>query len=150
MNEEKNSEQAIFLSRRGWVIYLPLAIFPFLFSFVLLWIAQHSIKDMLVAFWIFVALYLFLLSILKTNYRLDKDRLTLTCSFLKKRIAISSIKKIKRGNHVWFAGWKYALSTKGLVVQYEDMREVLISPEEEERFLALVLLLNPEIQVIEA
>ena len=68
-------------------------------------------------------------------------------SFFRKKLNIGEITKITRGNHLWFFGWKFALSPKGLVIHYGKYEEVLISPEKEEKFIAALIGLNPAIVV---
>ncbi|MCE3297305.1 MAG: hypothetical protein K0R65_3019 [Crocinitomicaceae bacterium] len=137
-----------FLSKRGWIIYFPLALFPFIFSFVFLFIARENPDELLFVFWIFVPLYIFLLSILKTSYTIrDNTGLILRTSFFRKRLPIGEITKITRGNHPWFVGWKFALSTKGMIIHYGKYEEVLISPEKEQDFIDTLLSLNPDIEI---
>ncbi len=137
-----------FLSKRGWIIYFPLALFPFIFSFVFLMVARENPDELLIMLWVFVPLYIFLLSILKTSYTItDTQELLLRMSFFRKRLPVGEITKITRGNYVVFAGWKFALSTKGMILHYGKYDEVLISPEKEQDFIDALIRINPEIVV---
>ncbi|MGV3630683.1 MAG: PH domain-containing protein [Bacteroidota bacterium] len=138
-----------FLSKRGWIIYVPLGLFPFIFSFVFLMIARESPDELLYAFWIFVPLYIFLLSLLKTSYTISGEELIMRTSFIRKRIQITGIKQITRGNHIWFAGWKFALTTKGLLLRSTTHLDILVSPEEEQDFIDALLSINPAILIEE-
>lgn len=138
-----------FLSKRGWIIYLPLALFPFIFSFLFLEVSRENPDELILLFWIFVPLYVFILSILKTSYTIRDNELLMRMSLFRKRISIDEITKITRGSHVWFVGWKFALSHKGLVMGYGKYEEVLISPEKEQDFIDMLLQVNPGIKVEE-
>lgn len=139
----------IFLSKRGWVIYLPLLLFPFIFSFLFLFVSQENPDELMILFWIFVPLYIFILSIFKTSYTIRNNDLLLRMSLFRKRVPIDQITKITRGSHIWFAGWKFALSHKGLVIRYGKYEEVLISPEKEQDLIDVLLEVNPGIIVEE-
>jgi hypothetical protein len=142
-------EEKKYLSKRGLVIYLPLAVFPFIFSFGFLYVSQNEPENLMLVFWIFVLLYVFLLTVLKTNYTFSDDKLKLKLSFFKKTIAINEITKLTRGNHFWFFGWKFALATKGLVLSSNKSLDILITPEQEEEFIEELLKINPAIKIIE-
>lgn len=136
-----------YFSKRSWLIYFPLILFPFLMSFGLLSVKNSG--EILVVFWIAVPIYIFILTLLKTSYVFEESSLVLRMSFFRKRIPLDSITKVTIGNHVWFAGWKYALSTKGIVLSYTKYNEVLISPEKQEEFIEALKKINPQLVVEE-
>jgi hypothetical protein len=142
MNEKK------YLSKRGVFIYLPLAIFPFIFSFGFLYVSQNEPENLMLVFWLFVILYVFLLTVLKTSYTFIENTLKLKLSFFRKTIKVKDITAIKKGNHFWFIGWKFALATKGLVLSSNNSMDILISPEKEEEFIEEMLKINPDIKIV--
>jgi hypothetical protein len=140
-------EQKTYLSKRGWIIYLPLALFPFIFSFGFLYISQTEPEKLMLSFWIFVLLYILLLSILKTNYTISNEKLIIKFSFFKKSVQLNDITTIKQRNQLWVMGWKLALSAKGIIISSKTGMDILISPENEEEFIADLLKINPEIKI---
>ncbi len=140
-------ENKTYLAKRNWIIYLPLALFPFIFSFGFLYISQTEPEKLMLSFWIFVLLYILLLSILKTNYTISKEKLIIKFSFFKKKVQISDITSIKKGKHFFVMGWKLALSTKGIIISTKNGMDILISPENQEEFIAELLNINPEIKI---
>jgi hypothetical protein len=77
------------------------------------------------------------------------DNETLVCQtmcFFKKTIPIQSIRKFEKANG-FYAGWKMSTSWNCLVMHYQTYEELLISPENEELFIAEVerrkALINP-------
>jgi hypothetical protein len=44
-------------------------------------------------------------------------------------------------------GWKLALSAKGIIISSKTGMDILISPENEEEFIADLLKINPEIKI---
>lgn len=138
-----------YLSKRGWYIYFPMAIIPFIFSFGLLFIYQNSNDYLIPSFYLFVLIYIFLLSSLNTNYLISEENLQLKMSLLKKTIRIKDIKSLTLGNHFWFLGRKFALSSEGIVINSNDFKGILISPENQTKFIDELLKINPSIIIKE-
>jgi hypothetical protein len=101
----------------------------------------------MLSFWIFVLLYILILSILKTNYTISKEKLIIKFSFFKKKVQILDITSINTGNHFFVMSWKLALSTKGIIISTKNGMDILISPENQEKFIAELLNINPEIKI---
>jgi hypothetical protein len=97
--------------------------------------------------WIILGM-LFYFIIRSTKYTFI-DNETLICEtmlFFKKKIQISTIRKFEKANG-FYAGWKMSTSWNCLVMHYHTYEELLISPENEELFIAEVerrkALINP-------
>jgi hypothetical protein len=87
--------------------------------------------------------------IVKSTYYTFVDNETLVCQtmyFFKKTIPISSIRRFEKSNG-FYAGWKMSTSWNCLIIHYNTYDELLISPENEELFIAEVerrkALINP-------
>ncbi len=135
-----------FTSKKSWFLYLILAFVAFIFLlgfFILVW---ENPKEMLLAFGFFALVYLLLIYFLRVDYSIDEGELSMRYMFFKRRVPISRIQKMVRGNHLFFIGWKYALSHTGIIIQYGGS-QVLVSPRNEEEFIGELLRLNPGIVV---
>lgn len=88
---------------------------------------------------------LLILSLPKTtHYTFEEDALICRSSFLKRTITYSSITKISEHKGL-YAGWKFSLSSKGLLVHYNKFDELYISPEDQDQFIQDLLSFNPTI-----
>jgi len=92
---------------------------------------------------------LFFYFIVKSTHYTFMDDETLVCQtmyFFKKRINVKSIRKFEKSNG-FYAGWKMSTSWNCLIMHYDTYEELLISPENEELFIAEVqrrkALINP-------
>jgi len=96
--------------------------------------------------------FLFLLNLLmyvlalKTDYTFTEDTLKCRSWIFKKNITYNEIIKIERGI-VFYAGWKLAAASKGIIITYKGYNDIYISPEREAEFLALLLEKNPALHV---
>lgn len=81
-----------------------------------------------------------------TWYKIENDTLLYKSGFLKGKIPVKSIVKIKTNTTRW-TGTKPALAANGLVVKYERFKEVYIAPQEELSFLEDLKFLNNEIEI---
>ena len=97
---------------------------------------------------LYVLTIILLLSTLSTNYIIQDEVLICQKSLLKKTIPISEIKRFTLGNHFWFLGRKFALSSKGIVVDSNDFKGILISPENQDEFIAEILKINSKIEIV--
>ncbi len=102
---------------------------------------------MLGSVWLLLGILFFF--IVKSTYYTFVDNETLVCQtmyFFKKTIPIQSIRKFEKANG-FYAGWKMSTSWNCLVMHYHTYEELLISPENEELFIAEVerrkALINP-------
>jgi hypothetical protein len=106
-----------------------------------------NLSDLIVlgAVWLSLGLLLYLL--LKTTYYTVDDTY-LTCHILgfRKKISIEEITKIEEQKGL-FAGLKINTAWKGLVVSYGKWNEILISPADEEGFIAAIKAKNPTLKV---
>jgi hypothetical protein len=98
---------------------------------------------------VWVLLGLFFYFIVKSTHYTFIDNETLVCQtmyFFQKRIKLQSIRKFEKSNG-FYAGWKMSTSWNCLIMHYEKYEELLISPENEELFIAEVerrkALVNP-------
>lgn len=93
---------------------------------------------------IFLLIISFLIAaIFTTHFTFESDHLLCKFSFWKKKIPYATIKKIERQQSFVYAGWKMSTAAKGLIVHYNSYDELLISPENEDKF---ILMLNSKIR----
>ena len=121
--------------------------FLIVFLFVLLLYSGISLftiiyEDDCSVIWVFLIVLTFLallfISIYKTTYfRLDQHNLFCKSLIFKKEIPYSSIKKVEKQQGI-YAGIKFSTAWKGIIVHYNKYDELLISPENEEIFIAKI------------
>ena len=121
--------------------------FLIVFLFVLLLYSGISLftiiyEDDYSVIWVFLIVLTFLallfISIYKTTYfRLDQHNLFCKSLIFKKEIPYSSIKKVEKQQGI-YAGIKFSTAWKGIIVHYNKYDELLISPENEEIFIAKI------------
>ena len=121
--------------------------FLIVFLFVLLLYSGISLftiiyEDDYSVIWVFLIVLTFLallfISIYKTTYfRLDQHNLFCKSLIFKKEIPYSSIKKVEKQQGI-YAGVKFSTAWKGIIVHYNKYDELLISPENEEIFIAKI------------
>jgi len=102
---------------------------------------------MLGSVWLLLGILFFF--IVKSTFYTFVDNETLICQtmyFFKKTIPIQSIRTFEKANG-FYAGWKMSTSWNCLIIHYNKHEELLISPENEELFIAEVerrkALINP-------
>lgn len=121
--------------------------FLIVFLFVLLLYSGISLftiiyEDDYSVIWVFLIVLTFLallfISIYKTTYfRLDQHNLFCKSLIFKKEIPYYSIKKVEKQQGI-YAGVKFSTAWKGIIVHYNKYDELLISPENEEIFIAKI------------
>ena len=121
--------------------------FLIVFLFVLLLYSGISLftiiyEDDYSVIWVFLIVLTFLallfISIYKTTYfRLDQHNLFCKSLIFKKEIPYSSIRKVEKQQGI-YAGVKFSTAWKGIIVHYNKYDELLISPENEEIFIAKI------------
>jgi energy-coupling factor transporter transmembrane protein EcfT len=121
--------------------------FLIVFLFVLLLYSGISLftiiyEDDYSVIWVFLIVLIFFallfISIYKTTYfRLDQHNLFCKSLVFKKEIPYSSIKKVEKQQGI-YAGIKFSTAWKGIIVHYNKYDELLISPENEEIFIAKI------------
>jgi hypothetical protein len=83
-------------------------------------------------------LALLFISIYKTTFfRLDQHNLFCKSLVFKKEIPYSSIRKVEKQQGI-YVGIKFSTAWKGIIVYYNKYDELLISPENEEIFIAKI------------
>ena len=121
--------------------------FLIVFLFVLLLYSGISLftiiyEDDYSVIWVFLIVLTFLallfISIYKTTYfRLDQHNLFCKSLIFKKEIPYSSIRKVEKQQGI-YVGIKFSTAWKGIIVYYNKYDELLISPENEEIFIAKI------------
>ena len=98
-------------------------------------------------FWLLMGIFFYL--IVKSTFYTFIDNETLVCQtmyYFKKTIPISAIRRFEKSNG-FYAGLKMSTAYKCLIMHYNTYDELLISPENEELFIAEVerrkALINP-------
>jgi hypothetical protein len=82
-----------------------------------------------------ILILLFLIaSALTTKFTLSSTELICETFYWKKRIQLDTIRKVEKQTSL-FAGWKISTAYKGIIITYNKYDELLISPENEEKFL---------------
>ena len=136
--------------RDPFIFYVWLSILiPYGGIFALIFWQEHELSPLYILGSIWLLLGLLFYFIVRSTYYTFVDDNTLVCQtmiFFKKRIDISSIRKFEKANG-FYAGWKMSTSWKCIVMHYNTYEELLISPENEELFIAEVerrkALINP-------
>jgi hypothetical protein len=82
-----------------------------------------------------------------TYYTIDEDQLRWRSSILFGRFSISSIQKIAVNQTLW-VGTRPATARNGVIIYYNKYDEIYFSPSDNEAFVAALLEINPEIEVI--
>jgi membrane protein YdbS with pleckstrin-like domain len=81
-----------------------------------------------------------------TNYTIEGEQLTIRCGFLyHKKINIKQVKKITETNNPLSAP---ATSLDRLQITHHQAKDILISPKHKKEFIAAMLALNPNIEVV--
>lgn len=83
---------------------------------------------------------------LRTYYLIRSNELFVRSSIFKFNIPLESIRKIERSRS-GFAGYRLALSTRGVNVYYNKYDEVFISPEDLETFCEEIVKRNPKVDL---
>lgn len=83
-----------------------------------------------------------------TVYKIEKNQLIYRSGFLRGRIDIPKIKEMVIGKTMW-SGIKPAMTTKGLIIKFNNYDEVYIAPENNDELIADLLKLNPGIKIVE-
>ncbi len=90
---------------------------------------------------------LFMIHLVFTSrYIFEDEKLICKFGFFKKEIEYSQIRKIESGTQI-YAGWKMALALKGIIIHYNRFDDLLVSPEEQDRFIEELKKRNPQIEL---
>ncbi len=82
-----------------------------------------------------------------TNYIIEEKVLTAKSGPMVFKIRISDISVIRLNQKTIGALWRPALSWKSIQIEYNKSDSVFISPSEQERFIAELLLINRDIEI---
>jgi len=82
-----------------------------------------------------------------TYYRIDGDELRWRSSILFGKFCISSIHKVAVNQTLW-VGTRPATAKNGVIIYYNKYDEIYFSPSDNEAFVAALLEINPEIEVV--
>ena len=82
-----------------------------------------------------------------TYYRIDGDELRWRSSILFGKFSVSSILKVVVNQTLW-VGIKPATARNGVIIYYNKYDEIYFSPADNEAFVAALLKINPEIEVV--
>ncbi|PTM07078.1 MAG: hypothetical protein DA439_02140 [Bacteroidetes bacterium] len=82
-----------------------------------------------------------------TYYRIDGDELRWRSSILFGKFSVSSILKVVVNQTLW-VGIKPATARNGVIIYYNKYDEIYFSPADNEAFVAALLEINPEIEVV--
>lgn len=81
-----------------------------------------------------------------TYYVVEKDMLFYKSAFLGRKIEISKISEIIKGETSW-TGVKPATATEGLLIKFNAYEEIYISPENNDSFIEALTSINNKIAV---
>jgi len=82
-----------------------------------------------------------------TYYRIEGNELRWRSSILFGKFSISSIHKIAVNQTLW-VGTRPATAKNGVIIYYNKYDEIYFSPSDNEAFVAALLEINPEIEVV--
>jgi len=82
-----------------------------------------------------------------TYYRIEGNELRWRSSILFGKFSISSIHKIAANQTLW-VGTRPATAKNGVIIYYNKYDEIYFSPSDNEAFVAALLEINPEIEVV--
>ena len=82
-----------------------------------------------------------------TYYQIDGDELRWRSSILFGKFSVSSIREVVVNQTLW-VGTKPATARNGVIIYYNKYDEIYYSPADNEAFLAALLEINPEIEVV--
>jgi energy-coupling factor transporter transmembrane protein EcfT len=103
----------------------------------LLWILLPLIMVVFFLLWIFF----------ETGYELTNSELKYKSGPFKGSVGINRINEIIEGS-TSFIGFKPATAQKGLIIKYDQFKEIYISPKTNKEFLTEIKQLNQEIKII--
>jgi len=120
------------------VFLLLLFLLDFYFNNLSLTIYFHLFDALVIAFLLWMWL--------GTKYIIDGNHLICKSGPFNRNIDISEIKKVVLDQKIW-AGFRPALSFKGMVIYHNKFDEIFISPNDREGFLSVITRMNPTIKV---
>jgi hypothetical protein len=86
--------------------------------------------------------------LLDTKYILKENKIFYNSGPFRGTIAIENIRKIQRHSGIIVpVTFKPALNTKGLIIHYNSLDDIYISPKKEDLFLEELLKVNPNIEI---
>jgi len=104
--------------------------------------------EALIAFVILAATTLMMIAFYThTYYRIEGNELRWRSSILFGKFSISSIHKVAVNQTLW-VGTRPATAKNGVIIYYNKYDEIYFSPSDNEAFLAALLEINPEIEVV--
>jgi len=104
--------------------------------------------EALIAFVILAATTLMMIAFYThTYYRIEGNELRWRSSILFGKFSISSIHKIAVNQTLW-VGTRPATAKNGVIIYYNKYDEIYFSPSDNEAFVAALLEINPEIEVV--
>lgn len=83
-----------------------------------------------------------------THYEIKGDALRYKSGPIKGQIPIAAIRKVEVGVTQWTGMKKMGLARRGLIITYHTYDDLYITPPSNEEFVAALLKLNPQIQVV--
>jgi hypothetical protein len=104
--------------------------------------------EALIAFVILTATTLMMIAFYThTYYKIDGDELRWRSSILFEKFSVSSIQKITINKTLW-VGTRPATARNGVIINYNKYDEIYFSPSDNESFVAALLEINPEIEMV--
>ena len=104
--------------------------------------------EALIAFVILAATTLMMIAFYThTYYRIEGNELRWRSSILFGKFSISSIHKVAVNQTLW-VGARPATAKNGVIIYYNKYDEIYFSPSDNEAFVAALLEINPEIEVV--
>jgi hypothetical protein len=104
--------------------------------------------EALIAFVILAATTLMMIAFYThTYYRIEGNELRWRSSILFGKFSISNIHKVAVNQTLW-VGTRPATARNGVIIYYNKYDEIYFSPSDNEAFIAALLEINPEIEVV--
>lgn len=138
-----------FKTRVGTVYILIVVACTTLFGGHLLWYVFYSWSTVgfIINATVLVVLAILFGSIWKTTYELTDTHLIYKMGFVSGKIEIDRIREIVVGKNM-HTGFKPAAALKGLTIKYGKYEDIYISPQTNEAFIAEILKINPDINIV--
>jgi hypothetical protein len=132
-------------------LFKGLMIFSIAICVIPMWpLLRSGISDIeaLIAFVILAATTLMMIAFYThAYYRIEGNELRWRSSILFGKFSISSIHKVAVNQTLW-VGTRPATAKNGVIIYYNKYDEIYFSPSDNEAFVAALLEINPEIEVV--
>ena len=147
----KSSHPTKVFKARTDALFNGVLIFSIAICVIPMWPLIHSgisSAEALIAFVVLAATTLMMIAFYThTYYTIDGNELRWRSSILFGKFSVSSIQKVAINKTLW-VGTRPATARNGVIIYYNKYDEIYFSPSDNEAFVAALLEINPEIEVV--